>query len=206
MIGGWRFLLTAVLISVAAHVAQAEPYKRSLYKHWTDEDGDCQKTRDEVLIAESIAPVTLDRRGCKVLKGRWYDPYTGRTVTNPRQLQIDHFIPLKEVHNSGGSRWGAARRQAYANDLTDPLTLIAVWGPANGSKGDRDPAKWLPPNAEYHCEYVRTWVAVKARWRLSMDAREKRKIESVLADCPVDLRFMFDPFAPFPMFVPPLPE
>jgi hypothetical protein len=26
---------------------------------------------------------------------------------------------------------------------------------ANRSKGARDPAVWLPPNQEFHCEYVR---------------------------------------------------
>ena len=50
------------------------PYDRSLYEHWTDDDTDCQNTREEVLIAESMSPVELDENGCKVLRGRWFDP------------------------------------------------------------------------------------------------------------------------------------
>lgn len=185
----------ALLISTAT--GAAEPYKRSLYKHWVDADGNCRNTRQEVLIAESAVPVDLDARGCTVLTGQWNDPYTAKVFTNPKKLDIDHFIPLKEVHRSGGSRWGAARRQAYANDLDSTNTLIAVDASANRAKGDKDPAKWMPRNAAFHCDYVRIWVDVKERWRLTMDAAEKTKIQSVLTDCPPSLfsvRRFFDPF------------
>lgn len=45
--------------------AVAVPYDRGLYRHWVDEDRDCQNTRQEVLIEESTRPVTLDGRGFK---------------------------------------------------------------------------------------------------------------------------------------------
>ena len=161
----WFIFAAAILVSVAtASTAQSEPYKRSLYKHWVDADRDCQDTRQEVLIAESTVPVKLDARGCKVLKGQWFDPYTGKVFTNPKVLDIDHFVPLAEVHRSGGNRWSAAKRQAYANDLSSLDTLIAVSAGANRSKGDKDPAKWMPDNEAFHCQYVQTWVAIKVRW------------------------------------------
>ena len=47
----------------------AEAYNRADYKHWIDADKDCQNTRQEVLIAESLERVTLDKKGCKVVKG-----------------------------------------------------------------------------------------------------------------------------------------
>ena len=156
-------------------------YDRKLYKHWIDQDGDCQNARQEVLIAESTAPVTLDASGCKVLSGRWVCPYTGRVFTNPRRLDIDHFIPLAEVHRSGGNVWTAAQRRNYANDLSNPNTLVAVYLGANRSKGDRDPAGWLPPNRAYRCQYLRIWVAQKKHWGLSMDPREKGFIGA--SDC-----------------------
>ena len=71
----------------------ADAYNRKLYGGWIDQDGDCQNTRHEVLIAESTVPVTLDAKGCRVVSGRWQDPYTGRVFTDPRPLDIDHFIP-----------------------------------------------------------------------------------------------------------------
>ena len=84
---------------------------------------------------------------------------------------------------SGGHAWSPTRRRAYANDLTDPKTLIAVSGSANRSKGKKDPARWLPHHEAYQCEYVRTWVEIKTRWRLEMDSQEKEAVERVLAGC-----------------------
>jgi hypothetical protein len=72
------------------------PYNRDLYGGWIDADGDCQNTRQEVLIEESLIPVELDSRGCRVQSGEWFDPFTGQTCTNPGDLDIDHFIPLAE--------------------------------------------------------------------------------------------------------------
>ena len=38
----------------------------------------------------------------------------------------------------------------------------------NRAKGDQDPDEWLP--AREVCRYVKEWVAVKHRWRLTVDA------------------------------------
>jgi len=159
------------------------PYSRDLYGGWTDADGDCQDTRQEVLIAESLVPVELDARGCRVVSGQWLDPFTGQTFTNPGDLDIDHFIPLAEAHRSGASQWTPQLRRQFANDLSWPGSLIAVSASANRSKGDRDPADWLPPNQDFHCEYVRAWVIAKGYWGLTMDDRERGSVYSVLGQC-----------------------
>ena len=163
--------------------SQAVPYSRDLYGGWRDADGDCQDTRQEVLIAESVTPVQLNSTGCRVDSGEWHDPFTGQTFTNPRDLDIDHFVPLAEVHRSGGSSWNPQRRRDYANDLSYPGTLIAVSASANRSKGDRDPADWLPPNEVFHCGNVTAWVLAKGYWGLAMDERERQAVYSVLGEC-----------------------
>jgi len=159
------------------------PYSRNLYGSWIDEDGDCQNTRQEVLIAESLVPVELNSGGCRVVSGAWLDPFTDRTFTDPGELDIDHFIPLAEAHRSGANSWTPQHRRDFANDLSFPGSLIAVSASANRSKGDRDPADWLPPNQDFHCEYVRTWIIAKAYWGLTMDDVERSTVYLILGEC-----------------------
>ena len=49
------------------------------------------------------------------------------------------------------------------------------------AKGDSDPAQWLPPLASARCAYATHWVAIKYRWRLSIDPTEKTKLASILS-------------------------
>ncbi len=78
-------------------------YERTAWKHWVDEDKDCQNARHEVLIAESNSPFEFKTdKGCRVISGTWNDPYSGRTITDASKLDIDHMVPLKEAHESGG--------------------------------------------------------------------------------------------------------
>ena len=177
-----RRLLLA-LIPFLLSTAHAEDYDRKLYRHWIDEDKDCQNTRNEVLIAESLEPVLLDEKGCKVLSGQWFCLYTGKFYTDPKQLDIDHYVPLAEAHASGADRWSSADKRIYANDLDNPNTLIAVYRGANRSKGKKDPAQWMPPNKEYHCEYAAVWIATKFYWGLSFDAGERKALLDILGEC-----------------------
>ena len=54
---------------------------------------------------------------CKVKKGRWTCPYTGKVFTNPKQLDVDHMVALGNAARSGGQAWGRDRKRDYANDL-----------------------------------------------------------------------------------------
>ena len=176
---GTQALLDSLLV-------EAEPprvgYDRDLFDHWSDLDGDRCNTRYEVLAAESLEPVETSD-GCRPTSGLWISAFDGTTTTNPRSFDIDHLVPLAEAWDSGANSWSSSRREAFANDETSPLTLMAVSASSNRSKGDRDPAEWLPPAVEYRCEYVAGWVSVKARWELTIDPAEKTAIESVLSGC-----------------------
>ena len=118
-----------------------------------------------------------------MVRGRWYDPYTDRALTDPHDLDVDHRIPLAEAHRSGADRWDPARRQVFANDLSHPDTLIAVDQSANRSKADGDPLSWLPPAWGYRCRYVQRWRETKRRWDLREDALEGWWIDGVSWMC-----------------------
>ncbi len=152
-------------------------YERSRFEHWVDADGDCQDTRDEVLAAESLVAVS----GCDIQRGKWLSYYDAVTTALSTGFDVDHLVPLAEAWDSGAKRWNAATRRRYANDLRDARTLVAVTASANRSKSDRDPAEWMP--ALGACKYVRQWVAVKIRWKLTVDRAEKRALQGWGDDC-----------------------
>lgn len=158
-------------------------YDRKQFGNWIDADGDCQDTRQEVLIEESLIPVTFQTaRQCRVIAGEWHDPYTGRVFTNPSLLDVDHVVPLKEAFVSGAHQWSRQKQIQFANDLDNQDHLIAVYRSANRSKGARDPARWLPPNQAYHREYVTIWLEIKKAWGLSLDPLESSVIQRILQE------------------------
>jgi hypothetical protein len=158
-------------------------YSRDLFRHWIDADKDSCSTRAEVLLEEAVTAPQVGAR-CSLTGGTWYSPYDSRTLTAASQADIDHMVPLAEAWDSGARDWDAAERQAYANDLDDWRSLIAVSAASNRSKADQDPATWMPPTTAYHCEYLTNWVTVKTRWGLTIDQAERDNLADALASCP----------------------
>ena len=135
------------MITVAPIPADIPEYDRGDWKHWVDSDGDCQDARQEVLVEESLDEVTFETdRKCRVETGQWFGVFTGVYTGDPGDLDIDHLVPLKNAHLSGGWRWDADMREEYANYLEEENHLIAVTKGANRSKGARGPEEWGPPD------------------------------------------------------------
>ena len=178
---------TVILALEVAEVSNDLPaYSRDDWRHWTDEDGDCQDTRNEVLQAESLADVTYrsDQR-CRVATGQWRAPYSDTLVTVPSDLDVDHMVPLANAHRSGAWKWSPERKRQYANYLGDPNHLIAVTARANRSKSDKGPEEWKPPELSYWCRYAVDWVTIKYSWDLTATAVEFAALEEMLATCDV---------------------
>jgi hypothetical protein len=182
--------LTDLVADLPVATEDRTGYDRDLFRLWIDADGNGCDTREEVLIAESTTTPSTGS-GCAV-SGTWFSYYDEETWTASGDVDIDHVVPLAEVWDSGGSDWSPQHREDYANDLTDDRTLVAVTDNVNQSKGDQDPAEWMPPSSSATCEYVDTWVAVKSRWGLTVDTAEKDALASLAADCP-DVTISWDP-------------
>ena len=157
-------------------------YDRDLFADWYDADRNGCNTRKEVLIAESLDPVQIGS-GCTITGGRWFSIYDNVETIDSSKFDIDHMVPLSEAWDSGAWNWNADQRKHFANDLDQPFFLIAVTASSNRSKSDRDPAEWMPPNASYHCEYVRIWIEIKRAWDLSVDQAEHDYLAQKLASC-----------------------
>ncbi len=182
--------VTALTITVADIPDGIPEYDRDDWKHWTDEDGDCQDARQEVLIVESLEPVEFETdRQCRVESGRWWAPHLGHHLGNPGHIDVDHHVPLKNAHLSGGWAWEAERKEEYANHLEDPDHLVAISSRHNRSKGARGPEEWAPADNDLWCQYSTDWTEIKQRWRLTMTPVESAIVMDMLGTCEDPVRY-----------------
>ena len=176
----WSGTLTSGISALSSGTENRTGYSRDLFRHWVDADGDGCDTRAEVLIAEADEAPKIGS-SCSLSGGRWYSYYEGASQTSASALDIDHMVPLAEAWDSGAGGWTVSRREAYANDVGDSRSLVAVTASLNRSKGDQDVAEWLPPIN--HCRYVKDWVAAKIRWSLTVDTAERSALQQVAGGC-----------------------
>ena len=176
---------TATLVITIAPIPDDIPeYDGSDWRHWIDEDGDCQDLLADVLVAESLDKVTFETdEKCRVETGRCYGAFDGHDLGNAGHVDVDHMVPLRNAHLSGAWVWSSEKKEQYANDLSDPDHLIAVTAGANRSKGAKGPEKWGPPEQSYWCQYATDWTEVKARWGLTMTPYEADIVMDMLYTC-----------------------
>lgn len=160
--------------------SQFGPAWKDVYRNGCDTRNDILR-RD--LRATELKPGT---KGCVVASGALNDPYTGKQIDFVRgpqsaKVQIDHVVALGNVWVSGGQKLSAEQKAAIAND---PLNLLAVDGPANMQKSDKDASGWLPKNKGFRCSYVARQIAVKGKYGLSVTPAEKQAMARVLDSCP----------------------
>jgi uncharacterized protein DUF1524 len=159
------------------------PYDRDDWPHWMETNG-CS-TREIVLRTQG-RDVVVDE-DCDAVSGRWTSAYDGVVVTDASELDVDHMVPLHEVAESGPLEhgqylrpgdWPRDQRQGYANDSA---VLVAVTASSNRSKGDQDPAEWLPDVDQ--CGYAAHWINVKTVYHLAIDQAEHDALAAVLSGC-----------------------
>jgi hypothetical protein len=168
----------AAMLKVVPEDRQA--YLRSYFgKGWIDANKNCRDTRQEVLARLSLVPVG---KACKIYQGKWLSYYDNKTWTKSFQVQIDHLVPLAEAWDSGAYQWNLATRVRFANDLDDLRELVPTTTALNYSKVADDP-QWYVPKVNA-CRYISSWVAVKLRWNMTVDQREKAAIDKVVKKCP----------------------
>lgn len=161
-------------------------YDKTLFSHWTDEDQDGCTTRADVLIQEATTPPDVDARCTAIVGGVWHSHFDKRDYTTARSIDVTQLVPLAESWDSGANQWSAEERQAYANEMEDPRTLIAVAATEVRARGDKDPAEWEPWDDSADCRYLAEWAAVKSRWGMSVDQAELDALIIMVAECPTE--------------------
>ena len=170
-------------LAVRAKDKTHQYYRKLFYDSWGLTASGCN-TR-EAILARDLKDAVFN--GCKVQSGILNDPYTGSTISFVRgqdtsgAVQIDHVVALSNAWATGAFNFDAGLRYEISQD---PLNLLAVDGPANQDKLDQDASDWLPPNQNFHCQYVARQISVKAKYHLWVTPAEKSAMQSVLATCP----------------------
>lgn len=136
---------------------KTDSYSRNAFRHWIDENKNCLNTRHELLNSQSTGNVTFSEDGCRVVRGRWNDPYSGQIFFEGNQVDVDHIVPLAWAWEHGASEWNDEKREHFANDERNLLIVSASLNRSKGAKGPRD---WMPPNEQYHCQYATRYLRI----------------------------------------------
>ena len=145
-----------------------------------DFDGDCQSTRQEILVLTSRVDVRYTNpRNCVVRTGEWLDEYTGELFKVAVKLEVDHIIPRMYAHTHGGDRWTPEKKLTFAND---PLNIMLVERREIRRKRDRGPSRYLPRD-EFQCEYINLWNQISEKYDLQLSTSDRSTISRLNADC-----------------------
>lgn len=176
-------------------------YSRREWKHWSSVRG-CWNTRSEILNRDAVPGTVsyLDKKkkssnydeACTIgligkdgevstkNSGAWIDPYSGKRIEDPKDVDIDHIIPLSNAARQGGQKWSLEQKEKFAND---PDNLLATSAKENRKKGEKGPAKYMPPLKSYHCQYSKSYINLSHKYNLTITKSDKKVLEQALDAC-----------------------
>lgn len=168
-------------------------YNRKEWKHWSAQNGNsCWNTREQALYNQGKDVVLLDKnkketsdinKACYVQSGKWTDPYSGETFTNPGDLDVDHTVPLKAATKMGADKWSEEQKEIFANDLESVLVVTSA--KQNRAKGAKTPSEWMPENKESHCDYAKIYIEIVNKYKLNLTQADKDALAKALSTCKV---------------------
>ncbi|WP_127793107.1 HNH endonuclease family protein [Agromyces sp. LHK192] len=166
---------------VVADAASTSDYERDAFGDaWADVDRNGCDTRNDFLGRDLVDAVHRNGSACVISRGTLHDPYTGTSIRFVRgersdRVQIDHVVALSYAWRHGASEWTDDQRRAFAND---PANLLAVDGRTNQQKSDLGPAEWSPPSAAQVCAYHAGFLAVLAKYDLTIAPADAAAVEA----------------------------
>lgn len=176
-----KFWIALGILSVAAVTAAHDlDYDSGTWPAWLDLDKDCQDAQQEALIRDAKEGSTkLSEDKCQVTAGVWLDFYTGQAVTDVKKLIADHVVPTANAHSNGAAAWTQEQREAFAND---PVNLVLTTPEMVEMRAGRTPDEWMPQSMT-GCLYIRRWIDVKSRFKLTMTVAEARRVFLLMIAC-----------------------
>ncbi|MFD0364175.1 HNH endonuclease family protein [Nocardia sp. GCM10030253] len=189
---------------VDAPEAPMTGYSREKFPHWDSNKPEhgfgtefaqysrCT-SREVMMLRDATGSVKLDPKTCDLTVGSdggWRDQYgfidskTGKLkpykwMTDPATVDAEHIVALAEAWRSGADKLDEDTRRRIANDAGN---LAASDPSANRSKGDQDPANYLPPGT-FRCVYIERYVKIKIKYALTVDPAEHTALRTAVDDC-----------------------
>ncbi|MFV0484760.1 MAG: HNH endonuclease family protein [Candidatus Saccharimonadales bacterium] len=192
-VGEWSAVGVLAKLEVHEKDTSQKYVRKDFYSNWSTYEG-CDMRN--VILQRDLKDTVLEK--CIVMTGVLEDPYTGKTINFVRgsgtssAVQIDHVVALSNAWGTGAMKLDDEQRHSLSQD---PLNLLAVDGPANSKKSDKDAADWLPENVAFQCEYVARQISVKFKYVLWVTEPEKTAMEGVLETCPDEPTVGLESFA-----------
>jgi hypothetical protein len=142
---------------------------------WADLNKDCQNSRMETLISQSVGQIQYkSSKQCKVKSGKWISPFTGNVIYSASDIDIDHVVPLSWSWKHGSNAWSKEKRVKFAND---PANLLSVEASLNRQKGDKGLNKWLPPKNK--CQYIARFIRLYKTYDLKLTNSESSQYANI---------------------------
>lgn len=174
-------------LAVRERANQAIYSRDNFSSDWGTIDGCDMRNR---ILQRDLADVVLDEDGCTVLTGILEkDQFSGKRIPFKRgtetsqAIHIEHIVALSDAWQKGAQDLSRQQRHDFYHD---PLNLIAIDGPTNMEKGNKDASDWLPRKA-YHCRYIARQIAVKKRYDLWLTGSEHSAMRRTLQACPLQV-------------------
>ena len=111
--------------------------------------------------------------------GAVYGPYTGTCFASTRETDIEHIVAASEAHDSGLCAADAQTRARFSRDIRN-LTLASP-KVNRYEKSGKDASEWVPERNR--CWFAGRVVEVRRAYGLTIDRREARVLERILARC-----------------------
>ena len=111
--------------------------------------------------------------------GKIFDPYTGTCFNSTKETDIEHIVALSEAHDSGLCAEDRQVRKEFAKDIRNLTIASPVVN--RSQKGGKDAGEWLPDINK--CWFAGRVLEVKHAYGLTIDQKEAKALENILANC-----------------------
>jgi hypothetical protein len=158
-----------VVVFLFCFTLKSQEFDRKEWGVWKTYKG-CLTVREKILIDYSLKPVKMDSKKCQIISGEWRSIWENKTYTNPKQIDIDHTVPLSWAWRHGADKWIRQQKINYANNYQEKNYLLPLSAIANRTKSDKGPDEWLPETNR--CAYINIFMDIVDKNRLKLSEKE----------------------------------